>query len=454
MILKASQRGGGMALAAHLLKSENEHVEVHEISGFASDDLKGAMKEAEAVAKGTRCKQHLFSVSLNPPDKESVSVEAFESAICRMEEKLGLTGQPRVIVFHEKEGRRHAHAVWSRIAAETMTARQMSHFTTKLRDVSKALYLEHGWQMPRGLMDSREHDPRNFTLAEWQQAKRMGRDPRALKATVQECWAVSDSREAFESALQSRGLYLARGDRRGHVAVTYEGETVSIARITGKKSKEIAAKLGFPDALRSVDETKAHIGQTVAPRLGQLIEIADRARQREMTPLEARRIALRESHAHERERLDDGLKTRSIAETRERAGRLRGGVAGLWDRITGRYGRAVKENEAEAFAAFQRDRAQRNELVADQMKERRALQREIVVVRQRHASRVADLHHDISRQAAARDAGKQGLSKTFDQAASIAATGRSSSDAPRVWGARASDRGAGRDGSRSPDFGL
>ncbi|WP_256923966.1 hypothetical protein [Sphingomonas sp. IBVSS2] len=46
MILKASQRGGGMALAAHLLKAENEHVEIHEIRGFVSDDLKGAMKEA------------------------------------------------------------------------------------------------------------------------------------------------------------------------------------------------------------------------------------------------------------------------------------------------------------------------------------------------------------------------------------------------------------------------
>ena len=68
MILKASQRGGGMQLGAHLLKEENEHVEVHEIRGFVSDTVLGAMKEAQAVAKGTRCKQFLFSVSLNPPD--------------------------------------------------------------------------------------------------------------------------------------------------------------------------------------------------------------------------------------------------------------------------------------------------------------------------------------------------------------------------------------------------
>ena len=43
MILKASQRGGGTQLGSHLLKTENEHVEVHEVRGFCADDVKGAM---------------------------------------------------------------------------------------------------------------------------------------------------------------------------------------------------------------------------------------------------------------------------------------------------------------------------------------------------------------------------------------------------------------------------
>lgn len=218
MILKASQRGGGMALAAHLLKSENEHVEVHEVHevrGFVADDVKGAMKETQAVAKGTRCKQPLFSVSFNPPQDASVSIDKFEAVIERVEQANGLNGQPRIIVFHEKEGRRHAHCVWSRIDAETMTARPLPFFKKKLREISKGFYLEHGWRMPLGFMDSRKHDPRNFSLAEWQQAKRMGRDPKALKATVQECWAVSDNAAAFAKALEARGLYLAKGDRRG-----------------------------------------------------------------------------------------------------------------------------------------------------------------------------------------------------------------------------------------------
>ena len=116
MILKASQRSGAAQLGQHLLKTEeNEHVEVHEVRGFMSESVMGAMKEAQAMAKGTRCKQYLFSVSLNPPETENVPVEVFEGALSAIEEKLGLTDQPRLVVFHEKEGRRHAHAVWSRI---------------------------------------------------------------------------------------------------------------------------------------------------------------------------------------------------------------------------------------------------------------------------------------------------------------------------------------------------
>ena len=50
MILKASQRSGAKQLGAHLLKTEeNEHVEIHEVSGFVADTVQGAMMEAYAT---------------------------------------------------------------------------------------------------------------------------------------------------------------------------------------------------------------------------------------------------------------------------------------------------------------------------------------------------------------------------------------------------------------------
>ena len=115
MILKASQRAGAKQLALHLMRlDENEHVEVHEVRGFASDNVMGALREAYAISRATRCKQYLFSVSISPPEIEKVSVATFERAIDEIESRMGLTGQPRLIVFHEKNGRRQARRLRDR----------------------------------------------------------------------------------------------------------------------------------------------------------------------------------------------------------------------------------------------------------------------------------------------------------------------------------------------------
>jgi hypothetical protein len=397
MILKGSQRGGARQLGDHLLKkTENEHVEVHEVRGFLASDLLGALREAEATAKGTRCKQFMFSVSLNPPERESVRVEVFEKALADIEERNGLTGQPRVIVFHEKEGRRHCHAVWSRIDAETMTARPLPFFKNKLREVSKQLYLEHGWQMPRGLMDSKERDPRNFTLDEWQQAKRAGRHAGDLKALIQECWAVSDSRTAFAQALEERGLYLAKGDRRVHVALTFEGEAISIPKALGKKTKEVAARLGAADDLPSVDQTRQRVAAEILPRLKGHIDEARARAAAELKPLNDQRLAMQAAHAAERAKLDAGQKARQEQETRERAARLRKGLPGLWDKLRGEYSKRRKQNELEALWALQRDREQRHALLQAQLRERQTLQAQIREARNNHAQRLRELHRDAA----------------------------------------------------------
>lgn len=396
MIIKASQRSGGTQLGLHLLKTENEQVEIHEVRGFVSETVMGAMKEAQAMAMGTRCKQYLFSVSLNPPETEAVRVEVFEGAIAKIEERLGLEGQPRMVVFHEKEGRRHAHVVWSRIDAETMRAKQLSFYKSKLQEVSRELFLDNGWKMPRGLMAHGERDPRNFTLAEWQQAKRAGLNPHDLKGMVQDCWAVSDNRESFARALEERGLYLAKGDRRGHVAVTYEGEVFALSRLIDKKAKDVTAKLGKPDDLLSVEVTKARIANEIAPRISSYIREAKQNAHAVMKPLKAQTIAMAERHRAERDKQEEGQKQRWQAETRERADRLRKGFMGLWDRLTGDYQKAQKSNEIEAFFALQRDREQRQALIAAQMAERQRLQQQIEQARERHAQQILALHRQAA----------------------------------------------------------
>ncbi|MEO1041444.1 MAG: hypothetical protein AAFX52_04070 [Pseudomonadota bacterium] len=101
MILVGNSRGSAQGLAQHLLNAHNnEKVDVYEVSGFVSDTLTGALNEAQAVSRGTKCEKFLFSLSLNPPKNEAVDVDAFERAVDQAEDRLGLAGQPRAIVFH------------------------------------------------------------------------------------------------------------------------------------------------------------------------------------------------------------------------------------------------------------------------------------------------------------------------------------------------------------------
>lgn len=421
MILKASQRGGSKQLALHLLRrDENEHVEVHDVRGFVSEDLVGAFQEAYAISKGTKCKQFLFSVSLNPPPQEQVEISTFEDAIARIEERNGLSGQPRAVVFHEKEGRRHAHAVWSRINADTMTAKNLPFFKNKLRELSRELYIENGWKMPRGLMNSREADPRNFTLAEWHQAKRTGVGARDLKSLLQECWAVSDSPAAFAQALKSRGFTLARGDRRGHVAISPEGEVFSISRAVGKKTKDVAKRLGAPDRLPSVADARGSLAKDLSQTWQRHRQEAELQKRRALAPLEHKRTEMASAHRQERKRLDAGQQQRWQEESKVRAARIPSGVQGLWNRLTGQHAVLQKQNEREAYLALARDRAQRQAVIDAQLKDRQSLQTQIKSVRDRHAALLRELRTD--QQQIKRTLSAPPVMKEFEAQAKPAAT--------------------------------
>lgn len=410
MIVKGSQRGGAKQLGAHLLsREENEHIEIHEVRGFVAEDVMGAMKEAYAVSLGTKCRQHLFSVSLSPPAHESVRPEVFERACEMIEERLGLSGHPRMIVFHEKEGRRHAHAVWSRIDADSMTAKNLPFFKMKLRDISKELYLENGWEMPDGFRDWRLRDPRNCSLHEWQQAKRAGIDPREVKASILQCWERSDNGAAFAKALEERGLFLARGERNNHVALTIDGQVFAIARSVREKAKIVRDRLGDPASLPDISRAMQTIGTEIAPRLSRFIGEAKRIAHIAMKPLNERKTAMAQHHRQERQMLAEKQRERSDAEQRTRVTRLRKGMAGVWDIMTGRHFKTRTQNEMEAWFAVQRDRAQRHDLVMAQAKERRTLQSDITRERERHSRQMLELYRDAARyRELARERGRQG----------------------------------------------
>ena len=133
MILKGSQRGNGSDLAVHLMNGfDNEKIEVAEVYGTIAGDLLGAFAEFEAVSSGTKAENYLYSLSINPPSP--LDRDQYFECIQAIETSLGLTDQPRAVVFHEKHGREHCHVVWSRIDVDQMKAIQLSHDHSKLMD--------------------------------------------------------------------------------------------------------------------------------------------------------------------------------------------------------------------------------------------------------------------------------------------------------------------------------
>lgn len=265
MILKASQRARYAELAKHLLNGDdNEHVTVHEIRGFVAETLPEALREAYAVSRGTRCSKYLFSLSLSPPDYADVPIEDFEAAIEQIEARLGLVNQPRIIVFHEKYGRRHCHAVWSRIQAEKMIAVHMSHFKRKLMEVSQLLFLKHGWKLPKGMEKGQKRDSLHLSREEHRQAVRLAEDPQALKTMFKELWERSDSKATFIRALEEQGFLLARGDKRGYVAVDVKGGIYSLTRWLDLGTRDIKARLGAPESLPDLRQAKAFLASRMS----------------------------------------------------------------------------------------------------------------------------------------------------------------------------------------------
>ena len=374
MILKGSQRGGPKALARHLMNSvENDHVELHQVHGLASESLMDALLEIDASKGASRSNKPFYHLSLNPPEEGSPSIADFESAISAAENRLGLDGQPHVVVFHEKQGRRHAHVVWSRVD-EDGRLKRISFDKRHLQRLSAQLYQQHGWHMPIGLEEGGKALSTNYRLDEWMQSKRTGISPEEHKRLIGEAYRQSDGVTAFAQALKQQGYVLAQG-RRGYVAVSLDGEVHSVMRAVGKRKKEVEAWLGKPaDAgLSAVEDVQEQVKEEYAASMKQEVEQLKVAHAREMKPYGHELQALRKKQRAQRELLK-GWQQQKFEQLETRlASRHRRGIMGLWDRLIGSHRRTEEQNRREREDAEARARAEKEEMIRKQITQRRGL---------------------------------------------------------------------------------
>lgn len=253
MIVKGGSTSGGDRLAKHIKRTDtNERMEVKEIRGVAAEEMREAFREMEAVASGCpNCKKAFYHASINTRADERLTDEQRFRAIDRLEEELGLAGQPRVVVVHEKEGREHCHIVWSRVNSDTMRTISDSHNYRKHEIVARELEREFGHERVQGAhieRDGKERPERTASHQEHQQAGRTGLKPGQARAEITALWKATDSGKAFQEALHDKGWILARGDRRDFVAVDKFGGVHSLARrIEGAKAADVRRRLAGID---------------------------------------------------------------------------------------------------------------------------------------------------------------------------------------------------------------
>ena len=253
MVIKGTSCAGARRLATHLMRTDtNERAEVREVRGTVSENLRGALIEMEAVASGTRATKPFYHASISSRAEERLTDDQRRHAIDRLEAELGLTGQPRAVVVHEKEGREHCHIVWSRIDLDRMRAISDSHNYRKHELVARNLEREFGHERVQGAHVEREgveRPKRTPSHAEMLQAERTGIGANQAKEQITALWHSTDCGQAFAVALWEAGYVLARGDRRDFVVIDPNGGTHSLSRrIEGANARDVRNRMADLDA--------------------------------------------------------------------------------------------------------------------------------------------------------------------------------------------------------------
>lgn len=411
MIPKASQRGAGQDLATHLLNAfDNAHVEVVEVRGAVARDLHGAFAEWELQADAlTRCRNYLYSLSVNPHPNHPLTRAQYDDYIARAEEALGLTGQPRAVVFHVKDGREHCHVVWSRIDTERERAVHQAFDRQALMVVTRRFARDHGITLPEGMEPGADRRAKPMTLYDrlQDQATGLSREERMHEITA--AWRRSDSPRAFVNALADMGYVLATGDRP-YVLIDAYGGVNALPRMIDDRSvrtKDIRAFLEQefpPELLPDVEEARAQIAryrqvaedfalaQAKAER-GEKLKARQEAR-REKLAEERRGLAVRQARergllaqrqAEARHELKQDFLTETRAVHRQRQESQPTGLAAFLGRVTGM---ALIVRKVRRFRDRQRHEAYRERKAALQARQRQQADD----LGRRHQMQLIELH--------------------------------------------------------------
>ena len=205
-----------------------------EVKGSASENARFAILEmslkAELTKKG---RDGLYHAHIAPAyGEDGLEADQWQHAADVLEKSLGYEGQNRVLVLHEKAGKRHLHVVWQR------------------EKDGKLIGDSHNY---------RKHDNARAQLEQELGHKRT-LQPGDVKHDLSQAYAASKTGREFLDQVQAKGYQVGRGDRRAFTVQTPDGQKLDLVRqLKGIKTKDVKERLSDVEA--SLPEEKELAGQ-------------------------------------------------------------------------------------------------------------------------------------------------------------------------------------------------
>lgn len=283
MIIKGKSRASAGQAGNYLLdQKQNERVELIEIKGTLSDNVKDAMREWEAIAAGSRAEKPFYHASINPEKGVYLTPEQWEKAVDLLAKNLGLENCARVVVEHDKDGRTHRHILFNRVDPETGKAVRMSHNYRAHELTSLALAKEFGLNRPKGrhvLEEGEKPADRGPNHDEVKQSAKTGVKLYKWRDEIRDIYTKTlegkpdATGQEIAAALEEKGHMIAKGDKVAFMILDPSGTPHRMAQSLGLKVKDL--KESFSD----IDP--ATLPNVEQARINQVVKQAEIARERE-----------------------------------------------------------------------------------------------------------------------------------------------------------------------------
>ena len=226
MVIKGKARGGGKELATYLTrKGENEHISIMDIRGTSQPgDIHKSLLEMSLTSELTKSDKGLYHAQMNPAygEDKTMTQESWLRAADILEQELGLAGQKRVIVIHEKNDRLHAHVVWERYDHEKGIMVSDSYNRYAHNRARRTIEMELGHKIT---------PERNLKRPK-------------MKVELTDLWHNTETGEEFKTKAEQLGYVLAfERVRRSYRVIDQNGTDHDLRRQIGDRTQPMRDKM-------------------------------------------------------------------------------------------------------------------------------------------------------------------------------------------------------------------